>query len=47
MRYYLLDDLLEPTLDLAPIRLAIFLNAWRLRSAVRKAIASKLKQADN
>ena len=47
IRYYLLDDILEERFDPEPIRLAIFLNAWRISASVKAAISAKLEHADN
>ena len=43
MRYYMLEDLLSPHFHTSAIKLAIFLNAWRLKPTVKAAIATKLQ----
>ncbi len=44
--FYMLSDLLLPTLDLSAIKLAVFANAFALSPAVEAAINSKLKSND-
>lgn len=43
VRHYLLSDLTKPNLDLSAIKLAILPNAYVVSSALRSAIATKLK----